>query len=376
MTKLRYMTQFENIHDLKHAKASFEQANPGVEIVIEQAADNFEVMQAFRSDDCPDMMDAGGWYLFNHQGLFVDLTPFVEEEEGLADDLQPGIMRVARKDGNLPGLPLDISLPLMIINKEMFDRAGIPYPSDDWTWDEMIELAKRLTIRNDQGVATQFGLGIGQDIEEFEPFVMRNGGRYLSPDGSTTRGYADSPAAIEAMIRVVDAFRVHHVTRKPGEPSEAGDLHEGFAIALAFTWYVGNLIHHKLDHRFEIRRLPQMPGGEQANMIYMGAAGITTKSEHPKLAWQFLKHYILERPERFRQTWTLPLTKSLARDSGMSEHRMWSKYVAELDHVQVSGFYQNEKWNSSRQLINEELHRMILDGADVGALMRSWSRYT
>lgn len=373
--KLRYLTQFDPMRDLLDAKASFEQTHPEVEISIEQAADNFESMQVFKSGECPDIMDGGGWYLFNQKGLFVDLMPFVEREPGLADDLQPGIMRVARKDGNLPGLPIDIALPLMVIHKEMFEKAGVPLPSDDWTWDEMIEMAKQLTIRDEDGIATQFGLGIGQDIEEIEPFILRNGGRYLSPDGSTTLGYADSSASIEAMQRVIDAFRVHRVTRKPGEPSKAGDLHEGFAIALGYTWYVGNLIRFGLDGRFQIVRLPRMPRAEEANMIYMGAAGITTKCEHPELAWQFLKHYILERPERFRQTQTLPLTKSLARDSGMTEHPIWAKFIEELDYVQASGFYLNEKWNSSRQLINEEIQRMILDGTDVAQTMRSWSRY-
>lgn len=374
-TKIHYLTQFEHVQDLWSAKASFEQANPGVEIVVEQAADNFESLQVFKSDACPDIMDGGGWYLFNQKGLFRDLTPFVEAEATLADDLQPGIMRVARKDGTLPGLPIDIALPLMVINKEMFDKAGLPYPSDDWTWNEMIDLAKKLTVRNENGIATQFGLGIGQDIEEIEPFIMSNGGRYLSPDGSTAQGYADSPASVEAMQLVIDAFRVHRVTRKPGEPSEAGDLHEGFAIALGYAWYVGNLIRFGLDKKFRIVGLPRMPRGEQANMLYMGAAGITTKSEHPKLAWQFLKHYVLERPERFRHGNTLPLTKSLARESGMAEHPFWSKFLDELDRVQASGFYLNEKWNSSRQLINEEIHRMIVGGADVGQTMRSWTRY-
>ncbi|MFB9328059.1 extracellular solute-binding protein [Paenibacillus aurantiacus] len=378
MTKtiIRYLTQFEHMQDLLDAKASFELANPGVEVVIEQAADNFESLRVFKSAECPDIMDSGGWYLFNQKGLFADLTPFVEQEPGLADDLQPGIMRVARKDGTLPGLPLDIALPLMVINTEMFDRAGLRYPTDDWTWEEMIELASKLTIRGENGIATQFGLGIGQDIEDLEPFIMRGGKGYLSPDGSTTRGYADSAESIAAMQRIIDAFRIHEVTRKPGEPSEAGDLHEGFAITFGYAWYVGNLIRHGLDEKFRIVGLPQMPNGVKANMIYMGAAGITTKCPHPELAWQFLKHAVLERPERFRHANTLPLTKSLARDGGMAEHPIWSKYIAELDYVQASGFYRNEKWNSSRQLINEEISRMILDGADVGQTMRSWTRYT
>jgi multiple sugar transport system substrate-binding protein len=375
MIELKFMTDFQHLHNVTRAKESFEKINPGVRILIEQATDHFETLRAYQSDEAPDMIESGGWALFNKQGMFVDLSPYVRDVPGLEEDLNPGIMRVARKDGTLPGLPIDVSIPLMVINKKMFDQAGLAYPTDDWTWDEMIQLAKRMTLRNEDGVAIQFGLGIGTDIEENEPFIMRNGGRYLSPDGATARNYIDSAATIEAFRKIVDAFRKDHVIRKPGEPSKAGDLHQGFAIALGFTWYIGNLVKHNFAEQFEVVGLPRMPGGELSNMIYMGAAGVTSKSQHPKLGWEFLRHYILERPESFQAPMTLPITKSLAVRSGMTQHRLWSRYIQELDSVQVSGFYQNEKWNSSRQLINEDIHRMILENADVAQMLKSWIRY-
>jgi len=373
--EIRFLTEFQNLNNVMDAKASFEQDHPGVRIAIEQAADHYESMQAFKSDEAPDIIESSGWALYNYKGMFVDLLPYVDEVPGLREDLNPGVMRVACKDGNLPGLPVDVALPLIVYNKEIFDRAGLAYPTEDWTWDEMIELAKKLTVRGDNGVARQFGFGFGVDIEECEPFVMRNGGRYLSPNGASARGHVDQPAVIEAFRMLVDAYRLHRVIRNPGEPSEAGDLHQGFAMVFGFSWFVGNLVHHGLADKFGVVGLPNMPGGERSNMIYMGAAGVTTKSRHPRLAWEFLRRYVLERPEPFRSPWTLPITRSLAERSGLTEHPLWSRFVQELDHVQISGFYISEKWNSSRQLVNEEIRRMILEGADVSQMIRSWTRF-
>lgn len=375
-TEIRFLTEFQNMHNVMDAKASFERDHPGVQIIIEQAADNYECLQAFKSKEAPDIIESGGWALFNHKGMFVDLLPYVDELPGLREDLNPGVMRIASKDGTLPGLPVDVALPLMIYNKEMFDQAGLPYPTEDWTWDEMMEIAKKLTIRNENGVARQFGFGIGVDIEELETFVMRNGGRYLSSDGMTARGYVDQPAVIEAFRLLIDAYRVHRVIRNPNEPSEAGDLHQGFAMVFGFTWFVGNLFHHGLAEKFGVVGLPNMPGGVQTNMVYLGAAGVTSKSKHPRLAWEFLHHYVLNRPESFRSPWTLPITRSLAEQSGLTENRIWSRFVQELECVQASGFYLNEKWNSSRQLINEDIIRMIVEGADVAQTIRSWTRFT
>lgn len=372
MKEIRFITEISyNLQQVIAAKESFERANPDTRIVIEQSKDYFEMMRAFQSEEAPDLIETGGLQIGNPDGIFIDLNPYVAEAEGLEEDLYHGLMRVARHGGTLPGLPIEVSPPLITYNKEMFDREGLAYPTDSWTWDDMVELGKRLTYRDEQGTARQFGFGIGADIEWFEPFVMRNGGRYISPDGSTSRGYVDSPATIEAFRKLIEAYRVHRIIRKPDEPSEAAVWYEESAMTFSFAWHTGNLFHHKVGDRFGIVGLPNMPGGDKANMIYMGGAGIATKSKQPRLAWDFLRHYVLE-----CHSWMPPISISQAERRGLTEHRIWSRYLSELEHVRISGYYLNKKWNASRQLINEDIHRMILQGDDVAQTLRSWVRFT
>jgi multiple sugar transport system substrate-binding protein len=146
----------------------------------------------------------------------------------------------------------------------------------------MVDLAKQLTIRDDQGIASQFGFGLGADIEWFEPFIMRNNGRYVSPDGLTSRGYVDSPATMEAFGKIIDAFRVHNIIRKPGEHFNADKGHDESAMTFCFVW---DTHHHKRGDQYEVVGLPKMPGKKDMNMVYMGGAGVTTKSMSPRLAW-------------------------------------------------------------------------------------------
>ncbi|MBO9608706.1 MAG: extracellular solute-binding protein [Paenibacillaceae bacterium] len=341
-------------------------------IVIEQATDNFEAMRAFKSDEPPDLMDSGGWALFHRQGLFIDLTSYVEEER-LADELNAGVMRIARTDGRLPGLPIEVSVPLIMINKRLFDRADLPYPGEDWAWDYFAELAGKLTMRDADGIVRQCGYGTGIDIEHFQPYVFRNGGRYVAPDGSTARGYVDSEETIEAIGKMVALYRVQRGAVMAGtEPCEFSWPND-IAIHYAYTWQAADFIGRGLADDFMPVGLPRMPGGEKSNMIYMGGVGVTTKSPNPRLAWQFARHYVLERPDRFIQPRDLPVTRSQAVLSGMAEHPIWSRYLQELDDVVASGH--SEKWSSSRQLINEELIRMIRNGTDVRQLMKGWTRF-
>jgi multiple sugar transport system substrate-binding protein len=130
-----------------------------------------------------------------------------------------------------------------------------------------------------------------------------------------------------------------------------------------------------LSDQYGIVGLPRMPGGTEANMIYMGGCGVTMKSRQPELAWAFIQHYILQQPNNFQQPRDLPITRTLAEQSGMSSHRLWSRFLKELNTVQISGFYISDKWNTSRQLINEDIVKMINEGADVRQTLKSWTRY-
>lgn len=60
--------------------------------------------------------------------------------------------------GKLLGLPNAIASVALFYNKDLFDKFGVPYPTDKMTWDDAYELAKRMT-RTDGGVQYR-GLGI------------------------------------------------------------------------------------------------------------------------------------------------------------------------------------------------------------------------
>ncbi|MFC5407321.1 ABC transporter substrate-binding protein [Cohnella soli] len=367
MKKIRFITQIAyNMNKVIAAKEAFERLNPGVQLVVEQMEDYFDIMNELKSGEAPDIIETGGFQINNPDGIFMDLNPFVSETENTEEDIFPGLLRVARSGGMLPGLPIEMSSPLVIFNKEMFDSAGIAYPTESWTWDDMIEIAKKLTIRDNQGIASQFGFSLGVDVEWFEPFVMRNGGRFVSPDGSTSRGEVDSPATIEAFQKIVDAFRLHCVIRRPGEPCHAQAGQDESAMNFSFVWDA----MQKQNERYGIVGLPKMPGGKEANMIYMGGVGITNNSANPHLAWQFLRYYLLE-----CHSWMPPISISQSKQRGLLEHPIWSRYLTELQHVELSAYYLSKKWNASRQLINEDIYKMI-NGQNVAHTLRSWTRFT
>lgn len=84
-------------------------------------------------------------------GLHEDMTELVKKHSVDLNRFDPGTIEAINVMGGLYGLPIRDSTMVIIYNKDIFDRFGVPYPQDGMTWDELSELSKKLT-RSDGGV--------------------------------------------------------------------------------------------------------------------------------------------------------------------------------------------------------------------------------
>jgi multiple sugar transport system substrate-binding protein len=187
-------------------------------------------------------------------------------------------------------------------NRDMFDAAGIPHPpatlDTAWTWDEMIEVAKLLTLDssgrnlNDPNFnannIVQYGVQINPWAWQLEVWALSNGGRWYSSDG--TRAIFDD-AAIEAMQMVYDLHLVHKVA-----PFNAGQLDNGWhssvgagnvAMGTDGQWAVGFTMDSDINYGVGV--LPYMK--QQANITAGGPVGVFADTKHPEAAAEFLRWY-------------------------------------------------------------------------------------
>ncbi len=63
-------------------------------------------------------------------------------------------------EGKLYGLPnaLGFAGGFINYNKKVFDEAGISYPTSGMTWEELADLARKLTVRDEKGKITRYGI--------------------------------------------------------------------------------------------------------------------------------------------------------------------------------------------------------------------------
>ena len=187
-------------------------------------------------------------------------------------------------------------------NKALFDDAGVPYPpvslEEAWTWDEFIEVAKKLTFDangltpNDEGFdkenIVQYGAYVNQYTWQLEVWALSNGGKWFSEDGMEV---IFDDAAIEGMQKVVDLHLVEGVA-----PFINGTQDAGFALSLGAgnvamctegQWATG--FRPDMDIDYGVAVLPYMK--TKANICTGGPTAVFKTTQHPEETAEFLRWY-------------------------------------------------------------------------------------
>jgi len=121
--------------------------------------------QLIAAGEVPDVILTSNYYFHDltQLGLASDLNNFIKQEKIDFSKFEPesiNVMKSFSDKGEFLGIPYALSQGMMLYNKDIFDKFGVPYPKDGMTWTETIELARKVT-RMDGG--TQYiGLDMGQ----------------------------------------------------------------------------------------------------------------------------------------------------------------------------------------------------------------------
>ena len=187
-------------------------------------------------------------------------------------------------------------------NKDMFDKAGIDHPpvtlDTAWTWDEFIEVAKKLTFDSngnnpgtpgfDKNNIVQYGAYVNQWTWQLEVWSLSNGGKWFSEDG---KSIVFDTAAIEAIQKVVDLHLVHNVA-----PFNPGTADAGFANSIAAgnvamttegQWATGFYADINIDYGVGV--LPYMKN--KVNIATGGPVVVFAGTQHPDEVADFVRWY-------------------------------------------------------------------------------------
>jgi sn-glycerol 3-phosphate transport system substrate-binding protein len=132
-----------------------------------------------------------------------------DEDKAWIDSFYDGFMVDTRFDGKVYSIPFQRSTPVFYYNKDAWRAAGLDPEVTPATWDEMVEVGKKLTVKDDNGNVTQWGTRIpnlGLAGAWLFGGLVKSKGDGLSTDTGTEARF-DTEAArasLEFMLRLAD----------------------------------------------------------------------------------------------------------------------------------------------------------------------------
>lgn len=167
---------------------------------------------AILSGSPPDILDLDVAQIssFASRDLLEDITGTVGAKLN-ASDFTKTSWDGSKYDGKLWGMPSRAFGLIYYYNKNMFDEAGVAYPTDDWTMNDLLEMAQKITVPGEK-----YGMGISADASDpsnvfssFAPFLWGYGGDFLSADN--TKCLLDTNEAIQAITFWTELYTKHKV---------------------------------------------------------------------------------------------------------------------------------------------------------------------
>ena len=126
-------------------------------------------------------------------------------------------LKAFQADGKQYGVPNSFSNVVLIYNKDLFDQAGISYPTDDWKWEDAMAAAEKIRALGDN----IFGYYHPISFHEFYKVVKQNDGGLFNDD--YTQFTMDSPANVEVLEYLVDMQRKSNVMPTSEQMAGMGD---------------------------------------------------------------------------------------------------------------------------------------------------------
>ncbi len=243
------------------------------------------------------------------QGGLVDLTPYVRADKELKPELYfKDLWEGGKWGGRLLSIPQEVSPIVLYYNVGVFQKAGVPPPTDTWTWTDLQSAALRLARTPVDGSSAAWGFNAQGGWTRFAPFVFANGGDMM--DKERKRMTLSSPENRETFQFLVDLIHRHKVapppgTQLPGNPFQTGAL----AMDNAGAWNVAPFnVFAKGDpsFTFDVVRHPRKKFtlGTAATLIY----GIAKPSKVPDATWELIKFMCLREGQEFvaKATFAVP----------------------------------------------------------------------
>ncbi|MBX9462279.1 MAG: sugar ABC transporter substrate-binding protein [Aquamicrobium sp.] len=285
---------------------NFEAANPDIDIVVEpQAWDQMtpKFLAAHTSGTAPDVIWVVTDFLGDaiNSGSLASLNDlFVKDwsEDQVADRAGP-YWDLTNVDGTQHALFTSRNYIAIMYRKDLFAEAGID-PATITTWDKLVEVAKKLTVKDSAGQVSRYGFVQGFSENQADPplmipYLVGKGAELFSEDGKANFA---SPEGVDGLTLQTDLITRHGVMPESAVSWTVDDVYEQFAsdraaMILGASVRVSTLQSQLGKDKVGLMLWPGSGQQEHSPAVMAGwAVGVWSKSQVAEQAGEFVEYML------------------------------------------------------------------------------------
>ncbi len=258
---------------LKPILKDFEKENPNIKVDFMHIPQNYfqKIHLLFASNTAPDVIFMNNQYLpiYANADVLEDLTDDFDFSK-----FYPQTVKALSWKGKIYAVPRDVSNLIIFYNKDIFDKYKVPYPSINWTIQDFLTTAEKLTHR-----PSIFGISFDEEPLMFLPYLTSFGGGFESQK-------INSLSSKQALKFYADLRNKYHVAPQKDESASATMaqmfLQGKLAMHLSGRWLVPK---YRQEAKFDWD-IVNFPSGKYGSVVPLDASGwtISKSSKHKKEA--------------------------------------------------------------------------------------------
>lgn len=197
---------------------AYMEENPNVTVNLETIPEHGDMVvnleSGIEAGEGPDVFWSGGQILSNaDSGALEPLNEWIENDGLDMSIYNDAVVENHKIDGEQYGIPKDMDAWFIIYNRAIFDEHGVDYPSEGWTWDDLVAISNELDENMDDNqypfyfdTIVHYGLGT---------LMNQHGEGFVDDEGNSAAGDEATVTSLNQMYELQENGLMPHVVDNP-----------------------------------------------------------------------------------------------------------------------------------------------------------------
>ena len=321
-------------------------------------------------------------------GILQELNSFMESDpEFQSEEIFRTAMDIGKGTEEIQyALPYEIVPTMLFVNKTLLQQEGIEMPQQDWTWDDFMEICRKVTKDTDgDGRIDQFGT---YNYSWQDAMYTSGGSAFDNERQNVDFSNQYVVESLKFMKELLSLNQEENVTQEDFDAGKVAFMPLTFAEYRTYKTYPYKIKKYS-NFQWDCTTFPGRTKGENISKVDALLMGINHDSTEKELAWEFLKELVCgyeSQLDIFRYSQGVSVLESVTRseeavsiireDMDKEEQVISGELLCDvIEHGTITPkFYQYETYEQMISLANTEITEIFEKNKNIESSMKIFQR--